>query len=300
MHAQYYMDLKLMETLKQEANMILNPRMQPPDSIPATDRNFMTALDFDSRFEKGAITNNVLQDQNVTAEKLAADIITGDLLADGAVTTNKLANEAVTTGKIAGSAVTTVKIAPLAVDDSRISDFNFSKGSGTISGAAFNNGTAGSITINGGTLTNVVINGITGCKAYNSVNLDIPDTTPTKATFDSEEFDTDNMHGTANPSRITINTAGYYNVGYGINFGPNALGKRLAILYRNGTQVYGGITDIPNSGANDVTTLHMNQVFNLSVSDYLEVELTQYSGGSLVMAGGSSNARSYFQALKVG
>ena len=149
MHDQYYMDLKLMETSRKEVNMKLNPRMQPVDSIPATDNNFMTALDFDSRFDKGAITNNQLQDQNVTADKLSNDAITGDILSDGAVTTIKLASEAVTTGKIAGSAVTTVKINPLAVTDAQINDYNFSKGVGTITAAAFNNGTLTTPVISG-------------------------------------------------------------------------------------------------------------------------------------------------------
>lgn len=48
------------------------------------------------------------------------------------------------------------------------------------------------------------------CRIFHSVNQTFTDATEASVTFDSERYDTDNMHDLVNPTRITFRTAGLY------------------------------------------------------------------------------------------
>jgi hypothetical protein len=57
------------------------------------------------------------------------------------------------------------------------------------------------------------------CRVYNSANISVPDNTVTVVTFNSERYDTDNMHSTSSTTnRITFNTAGVYVVTFNGRF----------------------------------------------------------------------------------
>jgi hypothetical protein len=135
----------------------LNEFLQPKDAPVANRKKLIPAMEFDYLSERGAITSSIIQDSNVTAEKLASDAIGTAALADNSVTTSKIASEAVTTAKIAPLNVTTAKIAGSAVTDAKINDFKFSKGSGTITSATINTSQIGTSTMIGGTVKNAVI-----------------------------------------------------------------------------------------------------------------------------------------------
>jgi len=138
-----------------------------------------------------------------------------------------------------------------------------------------------------------------GCRLTNSASQALPASTITFLTFDTERFDTDNMHSpTVNTGRITIQTAGVYMVGCGMEITPGTGCTRLicgirlnrglagADVMRNDWQLttgaYGGVT--------------MNPVglWKFNAGDYIEVYTYQASGGAgTVNASGGAQGITY-------
>lgn len=57
------------------------------------------------------------------------------------------------------------------------------------------------------------------CRVYNNANISIPNATYTALQFNSEDFDTDNMHdNTTNNTRLTCKTAGIYLITGSVSF----------------------------------------------------------------------------------
>jgi hypothetical protein len=103
--------------------------------------------------------------------------------------------------------------------------------------------------------------------------------------FDTEEFDTDNMHSTVtNTGRITINTAGLYVFTANVQFAASATGLR-AIGYRlNGTGTnppsFGRAQlGTPNAANEDGLTL--TTLRRMAIADWVEIDAFQSSGGTL-------------------
>ena len=122
-----------------------------------------------------------------------------------------------------------------------------------------------------------------GCRVYNSSDVSISTSTSTTISFPSETFDTNGFHSTStNTSRITIPTgyAGYYridSVGYW-DGGANNLTNANMRIYKNGSNA--GIQSMPRADAYEGSSMVHINVLNLAVADYLEVVVTQYSGGT--------------------
>jgi D-serine deaminase-like pyridoxal phosphate-dependent protein len=89
------------------------------------------------------------------------------------------------------------------------------------------------------------------------------------------------MHDNAtNNSRITIRTAGTYEVGGAVRFSANATGARQVAVRLNGTTFLVKNQQSPlASSATDCATPVIPYVF--SVGDYIELVATQSSGGNL-------------------
>lgn len=125
-------------------------------------------------------------------------------------------------------------------------------------------------------------------------------TSATDATLTSSSFalDTDSMGGTAN--RITITTAGVYQVSYSIQFAANATGYRAATIAKNGT---GSAVSGTGTGATAMfgstssgTSLTATVLMNLAAADYLTLVAAQSSGGALAL----SSVSMFLQASFVG
>ena len=122
-----------------------------------------------------------------------------------------------------------------------------------------------------------------GCRVYNSSDVSISTSTSTTISFPSETFDTNGFHSTTtNTSRITIPTgyAGYYridSVGYW-DGGPNNLNAANTRIYKNGANA--GVQMMAFANAYEGSSMVHINVLNLAVGDYLEVVVTQYSGGT--------------------
>lgn len=120
-------------------------------------------------------------------------------------------------------------------------------------------------------------------KMTNSTGISITNNTPTMLTWDTETFDTVNGHSTVtNTSRYVAQTgyAGYYQVRATVVWAANATGVRFLCFYVNGAQVPASGEQILCAAATILSINAETTVF-LNAADYVEVSVTQTSGGAL-------------------
>lgn len=133
------------------------------------------------------------------------------------------------------------------------------------------------------------------CRATNSANIAIANSTTTSLTFNTEDFDTDTMFTTADPAKITIKTAGKYMVGANCTFTANATGVRsLLITISGGAVICASSVNARSSGNTDLSVVG---VYDLAINDVLNANVLQSSGGSLNVITYSSSPS--FWAVKV-
>lgn len=117
------------------------------------------------------------------------------------------------------------------------------------------------------------------CRVYNSAALAVAHGVSTVLTFNSERFDTDSMHSTSvNTGRITINTAGVYQVAAMTEWQANVTGIRQLMIRLNGTTWIVG-----SSAKGDAASspLSVSTIEKFVAGDYLEVLGWQNSGASV-------------------
>lgn len=122
-----------------------------------------------------------------------------------------------------------------------------------------------------------------GAKVTNSTNPTIATATVTALAFNQETYDTNTYHDTAtNNSRITIPSgkAGYYMVTFNAQWDANAVGRREAILYLNGTGI---MESEVTASASAYPTPMISYPILLTVGDYLQIQVYQSSGGNLIL-----------------
>ena len=105
----------------------------------------------------------------------------------------------------------------------------------------------------------------------------------TKVTFDTETFDTNNNFAS---DRFTPTAAGYYQININLGFGTT--GSAQALLYKNGSQYYGGTAVTYNASIGGVMPLSVMVYMNGS-TDYLEVYT--YSVLAISISAGSTNTQ---------
>ena len=113
-----------------------------------------------------------------------------------------------------------------------------------------------------------------GARVYHSVNQSIPFDTPTMLAFNSERYDTDNIHDNAvSNSRLTCRTAGKYIIVALIWWAANAAGYRSHSIVLNATTWIGQLETrpLPNNYSSAVVTT----IWDMSVGDYVELEVYQ-------------------------
>jgi hypothetical protein len=126
-----------------------------------------------------------------------------------------------------------------------------------------------------------------------TVAQSVPNTTATGITFDAEDFDLDGGHNpVTNNSRYTAQTAGYYLFGGAVAIAGNVTGQRLARFAINGGPIAGtqfGFVTVPNAGAMIMTATPTPIL--MAVGDFVELQLSQTSGGALsTLVSGSSQS----------
>lgn len=129
-------------------------------------------------------------------------------------------------------------------------------------------------------------------RVYNSTYLSIPNNTETTLTFDSERWDTDEIHSTvSNTSRLTAPTAGKYFIYAHVRFSQNPTGRRLLRLKLGAPATHLATQDAPGfSAATDSTFLSVSTHYQLAAGDYVEAVVIQSSGGQLDVIGDVSDS----------
>lgn len=127
--------------------------------------------------------------------------------------------------------------------------------------------------------------GLPGCRANNSANISIADSTVTVLTFDSERYDTDNIHSTTtNTGRLTCQTAGKYAIFGNVEWGSGSVGYRALGIRLNGTTYVGANRYTPDGSGGTTPFRHshgVSVIYNLAVGDYLELIVYQTQGSSI-------------------
>lgn len=120
------------------------------------------------------------------------------------------------------------------------------------------------------------------CRVFNSANISINSATATALTFDSERVDVGGLHSiVSTTSRITVPTgaAGFWMFGATVQFAVNATGSRMVDVLLNNTTIIARTWT--TSMATDNTVVAVQGVYQLAVTDFIEVRAFQRSGGAL-------------------
>lgn len=118
-------------------------------------------------------------------------------------------------------------------------------------------------------------------RVNNSGSLSISNSTTTVLTFDSERVDVGAMHSTSvNTGRLTIpsGAGGFWMVGGNVVWATNTTGRRELYIRSGGATLVAG--DI-RSASGDFPAASINQLCFLSAGDYVELVVSQNSGGAL-------------------
>jgi hypothetical protein len=127
-----------------------------------------------------------------------------------------------------------------------------------------------------------------GCSVSNSADQSINNATETTITFDTEQWDTNNIHSTAsNTGRFTVPSgyAGKWRLGGAILGGTSGTQWEFYI-YVNGAYFITGIPQFTllQQSRGDMMSA-CNFELNLAVSDYIEIKANQTSGGAANVRG---------------
>jgi hypothetical protein len=136
-------------------------------------------------------------------------------------------------------------------------------------------------------------------KVHNSSDISVPVSTPTLLTFDTENYDTNEMHSTSSDtSRLVATQAGAYIVTAQVTWSDVSSGNvREVRIRKNGTTIIGSIKQFDES-----MTLTVQD--EAVAGDYYEVLVYQNAGfpifvGSSDLAAAGSYSP-YFSMMRVG
>jgi hypothetical protein len=137
-----------------------------------------------------------------------------------------------------------------------------------------------------------------GARIFNSAAISIANNVVTALSFNSERYDTDTIHDTVtNNTRMTCRTAGLYDISASVEWaGPNATGHRSTHIRLNGATFIAGESIPPSS--DDVTRQTISTQYSLAAGDYVEVIVSQSSGGALNV-NASANQSPEFSMVRV-
>jgi len=128
--------------------------------------------------------------------------------------------------------------------------------------------------------------------AYPSLSQSVSNSTWTKITYDTEEYDTNNNFAS---SRFTPTVAGYYQINARVVANGYATNQTILSIYKNGSESK-RLNQTPNSTASSVCPMGSALIYMNGSSDYLEIYINQSSGSSQTFLG-SYSAEAYFQGF---
>jgi hypothetical protein len=119
------------------------------------------------------------------------------------------------------------------------------------------------------------------CRATNANNQSITTGTPTALALDTDTWDSNALHPTgAGNTKFTVVNPGKYLVTGFATWAANATGVRNIAVRKNGTGNFGPC-QIPVNSGTLTTTIVATDIVDLAATDYMELVVTQSSGGNL-------------------
>lgn len=127
----------------------------------------------------------------------------------------------------------------------------------------------------------------TRCKVYDNAAQTLTTGVAAVVSCEGEDTDAKGLHNPAvNPSRITVATAGRYEVKAQCAFVANATGYRQVAILKNGAAV--ASVRVPAVSGVSTTLQAVGSVL-CAVNDYIEMQVLQTSGGNLDTVAGAAN-----------
>ena len=247
-------------------------------NLPADFNTFGQAVDTSMSQLKGGTTGQILS--KTSATDMAFTWITNDVGDITAVT----AGTGISGGGTSGAVTVTNSMATAITT---AGDLIKGTGSGTFDRLGI--GSTGQVlTVTAGApawATPASASTFVGAELYKTATQSIAHSTSVFMTWENEYLDTNAFHSTStNTSRITIPTgkAGVYLVFANIVWASNATGQRSVHIWKNGAALFSSdiaVENNPNTTGSQAQNLML--FANCSVADYLEVRVTQNSGGNL-------------------
>jgi hypothetical protein len=120
------------------------------------------------------------------------------------------------------------------------------------------------------------------CIVSRTSAFSVPDNTETVVPFDSELFDTDNIHdNSTNNSRLTCQTSGLYLVYFYVGFDVNTTGHRMIRVKANINSTWVNIQQFRMASIYSYTMFGSAAIAPFSTGDYVTLIAYQNSGGAL-------------------
>jgi hypothetical protein len=119
----------------------------------------------------------------------------------------------------------------------------------------------------------------------------------TALTFPAATYDTDGMYSGSATDRITIQTAGIYQISATVNFTSSAVGERIVYISGGGSRLFMSRVSANASGS---TTICVSGSSSLAAAAVVQVFAFQSSGGALNVIGTSVFEPTNLSAVWVG
>jgi hypothetical protein len=121
-----------------------------------------------------------------------------------------------------------------------------------------------------------------GCITWRSSVQSISTATWTAISFDTDLFDSDDIHSVSlNPDRLVINHGGLYYLHAHLRFAANASGSRQIQIQLNGSTTLILQDALPASQTGGLIYLEVNAIYPLNFQDYIRLVVYHTTGGSL-------------------
>ena len=121
-------------------------------------------------------------------------------------------------------------------------------------------------------------------RVRNSTDLSIPDYSNTPLTFNTEFFDTDNMHDPGSSTLIAKTPGKYFIYGH-VAFHPNYTGNRGVLIRLNGSKVIAEARSPATREGAQMLSMEVMTHYNLAANDYVQLLAFQNSGAPLKVYG---------------